>query len=60
MMFPEDLGSCVLVWKNPSRTHGCKWSLLKVREREIQRGAWRGAGEICPKKESMLFFFRCF
>jgi hypothetical protein len=25
-------GSCVPAWKNPSRMHGCKWSLLKVRK----------------------------
>jgi hypothetical protein len=35
-VFSEDLGSCILAWKNPNRTRGCK-SSLKVREREIQR-----------------------
>jgi hypothetical protein len=37
MVFSEDIGSCVPAWKNPSRMHGYKWGLLKVREREIQR-----------------------
>jgi hypothetical protein len=36
-VFPEDLGSCAVAWKNPSRTRGCEWGLLKVRERETQR-----------------------
>jgi hypothetical protein len=44
MVFPEDLGACVLAWKNPSRTHGCKWGLLKVRERV-------GIGGVCWQRE---------
>jgi hypothetical protein len=59
MVFSEDLGSCVPAWKNPSRTHECKWGLLKVREREIQR-EHGGAQAESTGQESVLFFFRCF
>jgi hypothetical protein len=37
VVFSKDFGSCIPAWKNPSRTQGCKWGLLKFREREIQR-----------------------
>jgi hypothetical protein len=36
-MFSDDPGLCVSAWKNPSRTLGCKWSLLNIKEKEIQR-----------------------
>jgi hypothetical protein len=32
LVFPEDLGSCILVWKTPSRTQECKCNLLKIKE----------------------------
>jgi hypothetical protein len=58
-VFLEDLGSCVPAWKNPSRTQGYKWDLIKVRERKIQRE--HGGAQIeSAGRESMLFFFRCF
>jgi hypothetical protein len=38
MVFPEDLGSCALAWKNPSRRCGYKWGLLKVREEKYKGG----------------------
>jgi hypothetical protein len=37
------------------RTLGCKWSLLKVRERKIQRGAWWDSGGIWRPKEHASF-----
>jgi hypothetical protein len=37
----------------------CKWGLLKVREREIQRE--HGGMQVeSVSRESVLFFFRCF
>jgi hypothetical protein len=36
MVFPEDLSSCALAWKNPSRTRGCKWGLLKIKEEKYK------------------------
>jgi hypothetical protein len=58
-VFSEDLGSCIPVWKNPSRVCGCKWGLLKVKEREIQR-QHGGAQVESAGRESMLSFFSCF
>jgi hypothetical protein len=43
-VFSEDLGSCVPLWKNPSRTRGCKWGLLK-RERKY-KGSTVGTGGV--------------
>jgi hypothetical protein len=38
---------------------GCKWGLLSVRKREIQREL--GGVEVdSASKESKIFFFRCF
>jgi hypothetical protein len=59
MVFSEDLGSYVPAWRNPSRTHGCKWNLLKIREREIKR-EHGGVQVEFTGRESMLFLFRCF
>jgi hypothetical protein len=41
MVFSEDLGSFDPAWQNLSRTHGCKWGLLKVRKENTQ-----GAGGV--------------
>jgi hypothetical protein len=59
MMFSEALGTCVPAWKKPSRKHGYKWDLLKVREREIQREPG-GAQVESAGQDSMFFFLRCF
>jgi hypothetical protein len=45
MMFSEDLGSCISAWKNPSRTHGCTWGLLKVKK-GIFKGGTVGKGGV--------------
>jgi hypothetical protein len=58
-VFPEDLGSCVPVWKNPNRTCGYKWGLLKVREREIQK-EHGGVQVESTSRDRMLFFVGCF
>jgi hypothetical protein len=58
-MFSEDLGSYIPAWKSPSRMHGYKWGLLKVRERERQREHGRAQVEFAGRK-SVLFFFRYF
>jgi hypothetical protein len=60
MVFSKDLGSCVPAWKNPSRTHGCKWGLLKVREREIQRKYGGVQVEFASTEKACFSFFRCF
>jgi hypothetical protein len=39
MVFSEDLGFCIPTWRNPSRRHGYKWGLLKVRKGNT-KGAW--------------------
>jgi hypothetical protein len=57
MVFSEDLGSCVPVWKNPSRTPGCKWGFK--RRRKIKREHGRAQVE-SASRENILFFFRCF
>jgi hypothetical protein len=57
MVLLEDLDPCVSMWLNPSRTHGYKWGLLKIRKGNI-KGTWWGAAGVYT--ESMLFFFRCF
>jgi hypothetical protein len=48
----EDLSPCALAWRNPSRTCGCTWGLLKVRE-----GKHRWKPE---SRESVLLFSRFF
>jgi hypothetical protein len=53
------LGSCIPTWKNPSRMPGCKWGLLKGREREIQR-EHGGAQEESTHRESMISFSGAF
>jgi hypothetical protein len=60
MVLPEDLGSCLLVWKTQTRMHGCKWGLLKVREREIQRRTWWGTGGVCLQREYTFLFSGAF
>jgi hypothetical protein len=54
-VFSEDLGSCVPAWKNPSRTRGCKWSLLTVRKKEIQREHGRMQVESAGKRACFSF-----
>jgi hypothetical protein len=51
MVFSEDDGHCIPMWKNPSRMHGYKWGLLKVRKRNA-KGAWWGAGGAHQQRES--------
>jgi hypothetical protein len=55
MVFSEDLGSCIPVWKNPSRIHGCKWDLLKVRKGNT-KGAWQSTGGVCQQREHAFLF----
>jgi hypothetical protein len=50
---------CVLWRRIHHRTHGCKWSLLKVREgkRKREHGGHRHLQE---ERKRMLLFSRCF
>jgi hypothetical protein len=58
-VFLEDLGSCTLAWKNPSRTHGCKWGLLIVRERET-KGSLEGCTWSLPSEKACFSFSGAF
>jgi hypothetical protein len=55
MVFPKVLGPCILVWKNPSRTHSVNevyWKLGKGNT----KGSMVGAGRICWQREHALIF----
>jgi hypothetical protein len=54
IVFPEDLGPCGSVWKNPRRTRGYKWDLLKVRKGNT-KGAWWHSG-VCWQRECAFLF----
>jgi hypothetical protein len=48
-------GPCILVWKNPSRMHGCKWGLLKVRKRNTKDAWWVQVESTGPRQSAFLF-----
>jgi hypothetical protein len=56
MMFSEDLGPCVSTWKNPSRTCGYKWDLLKVRKGNTKGTCGRGASGVHQQREHAFLF----
>jgi hypothetical protein len=55
-VFSEDLGFCIPAWKNPSRMCGCKWGLLKVRERKY-KGNIVGYRWSLPAERKHAFLF---
>jgi hypothetical protein len=56
-MFSEDLGSCIPAWKNPSRTSGCKWGLLKAREIQMEQVEMQA--EFAGTERAYFSFFGC-
>jgi hypothetical protein len=54
MVFSEDLGPCIPTWKDPSRTLGYKWGLLKVRKGNTN-GAWWVQVESTSRESGLCF-----